>query len=81
MTTTVTTATTAATSAIAGWGVALGAGGVLLVIGLLIALELLGSSDRPWQQSMKRVLRIATAPLGIVFLVGIAAKTATILEN
>lgn len=81
MTTTVTTATTAATSAIAGWAVALGAGGVLLVIGLLIAMELLGTSSQPWQQSLRRVLRIATAPLAVVFLVGVVVKMSLILEN
>jgi hypothetical protein len=77
--TSVTSATVTATSAVAGWGIALGAGGALLVIGLLIALELLGTSDSPAQQAVKRALRIATTPLLVVFAVSVVAKAMTIL--
>jgi hypothetical protein len=44
MITSVTSATVAATSAVVGWGVALGAGGALLVVGLLFALELIDAT-------------------------------------
>ncbi len=81
MITSVTSATVTATSAVAGWGIALGAGGAMLVIGLLIALDLLGSSDRPWQQALRRCLRITSAPLVAVFVVSVAAKALAILAT
>jgi hypothetical protein len=74
MITSVTSATVAATSAAAGWGVALGAGGALFVIALLVALELISPEGRGWQIALRRSLRIATAPLLIVFAVSVAAK-------
>jgi len=77
----VTSATVTATSAVAGWGLALGAGGALLVIGLLIALELVGPGDRPWQRALQRGLRVSVAPLLVVFTVSIVAKALTILAS
>lgn len=79
MITSVTSATVTATSAVAGWGVALAGGGALLVILLLIALEFLGTGDKPWQLSLKRTLRIVTSPLLFVFAVSVAAKALTAL--
>ncbi|MGH2477318.1 MAG: hypothetical protein ACRDIL_18855 [Candidatus Limnocylindrales bacterium] len=81
MITSVTSATIAATSAIAGWGVMLGAGGAIVVIGLLIALELLGVTDRPSLLVVKRLLRVTTAPLLSVFAVSVATKALTILAE
>lgn len=81
MTTTVTVATIAATSSIAGWGVVLGAGGAVLVIGLLVALELLGASDRPRGELLRRFLRVATVPLVTVFAVSVLTKAAIILSQ
>lgn len=81
MITSVTSATVTATSAVAGWGIALGAGGALLVVGLLIALELTGTSDRPWQLALRRTLRMVTSPLLLVFGVSVAAKALTVLAS
>jgi hypothetical protein len=81
MITSVTSATMTATSAVTGWGVALGAGGILLVIGLLIAMELLGAGTSGWQRSLRSALKVATAPLLVVFAVGIAARVAEILAT
>ncbi|MHB8674782.1 MAG: hypothetical protein ACYDAK_14030 [Candidatus Limnocylindrales bacterium] len=81
MITSVTSATVAATSAAAGFGVALGAGGALFVIGLLVALELIGPADRGWQIALQRGLRIATGPLVVVFVVSVAAKALAILAS
>ncbi len=74
MITSVTSATVVATSAVAGWGVALGAGGALLVIGLLIALELIGTGRTRFHTTLQTALRIAVSPLLIVFAVSIVAK-------
>lgn len=79
MITSVTAATIAATSTIAGWGVILGAGGAVLVVGLLIAIELLGATDRPNGVLMQRLLRVSTVPLVTVFAVSIVVKALTIL--
>lgn len=79
--TSVTSATVVATSAVAGWGVALGAGGALLVIGLLVALEMLGATDGPVGQVVARLLRVATGPLLVVFAVSIVTKAVTILAQ
>lgn len=80
MITSVTSATVAATSAAAGWGIALGAGGALLVVGLLIALELIGSGERnAFQSSLHRALRIAASPLLMVFAVSVVAKAISVL--
>ena len=79
MITSVTSATITATSAVAGFGVALGVGGALFVIGLLIALELIGPAEHGWQLALRHGLRIATAPLLIVFVVSVAAKALSIL--
>jgi hypothetical protein len=81
MITSVTSATVTATSAIAGWGVALGAGGALLVIGLLIALELLGPGRSRFQTTLQTALRIAVSPLLIVFAVSVIAKAAAVLAS
>jgi hypothetical protein len=80
VTTSITSATIAASS-IAGWGVVLGAGGAVLVIGLLIALELLGASDRPRGMLLQRLLRVATVPLVTVFAVSILTKAVIILSQ
>lgn len=74
MITSVTSATATATSAVAGWGIALGAGGAILVIGLLIALELLGPPDSPRKRTLQQLLRISTVPLLIVFAVSVGAR-------
>jgi len=50
-----------------------------LVIGMLIAIELLGVTERPWQRSLKRLLRVSTAPLVFVFVVSLAAKALVVL--
>lgn len=81
MITSVTSATVAATSAAAGWGVALGAGGALLVIGLLVAMELLGATDGPRLRTVRKLLFIATGPLLLVFAVSITAKAMAILAG
>ncbi len=75
----VTSATVTATSAVAGWGIALAAGGAILVIGLLIALELLGTTDRPSAIRLRQFLRLTTAPLLVVFAVSVATKAFLIL--
>jgi hypothetical protein len=72
--TSVTSASDVATSAVAGWGVALGAGGAILVIGLLIALELIGTGSTRFHWTLQTALRIAVSPLLIVFAVSVAAK-------
>jgi hypothetical protein len=79
--TSVTSATIAATSAVAGWGVMLGAGGAILVIGLLIALELLGATRHPNGVLLQRLLRVTTAPLVTVFAVSVAVKALTIMAE
>lgn len=79
MITSVTSATATATSAISAWGIALGAGGALLVIGLLIALELVGSSDSPRRRGLRRGLRVAMAPLLFVFVVSIVARAFSVV--
>jgi hypothetical protein len=81
MITSVTSATVTATSAIAGWGVALGAGGAVLVIGLLIALEFLGTGKSRFQTSLQTALRIAVSPLLIVFAVSVVAKALAVLAS
>ncbi len=80
MITSVTSATVAATSAISGWGIALGAGGAILVIGLLIALELLGTGRTRFDSTLQTALKIAVAPLLIVFAVSVVAKALTALS-
>jgi hypothetical protein len=79
MITSVTSSTIASTSAAAGWVAVLSAGGALLVIGLLIALELLGATDRPGGMLLQRSLRVTTVPLVVVFAVSIAVKAMAIL--
>ena len=81
MITSVTSATMAAASDVGGWAAALGAGGALFVIGLLIALELLGTGTTRSSQSLRRTLRITVAPLLIVFTVGVAAKALAALST
>ena len=81
MITSVTSATVAATSAVVGWGVALGAGGALLVVGLLFALELIDASRSHRRPVLHRVVRSITVPLLIVFFVSVAARSATILSG
>lgn len=81
MITSVTSASVAATSAIAGWGVALGAGGALLVIGLLIALELIGTGRTRFLMTLQTALRIAVSPLLIVFAVSVVAKALLALSS
>lgn len=79
MITSVTSATATAASAASGWGIALGAGGALLVIGLLIALELLGDHDSARWRTLRRGLRVAAAPLLFVFVVSIVARAFSIV--
>ena len=74
MITSVTSASVVATSAVAGWGLALGAGGAILVIGLLLALELIGTGSTRFHSTLQTALRIAVSPLLIVFAVSVAAK-------
>ena len=81
MITSVTSASVAATSAIAVWGVALGAGGAILVIGLLIAMDLLGATQAPRLQVVRKLLLITTGPLVLVFVVSIVAKAMAILAG
>ena len=81
MITSVTSATVVATSAVAGWGVALSAGGAITVIALLAILELLGATESPAGRTVERFLRVATGPLLLVFAVSIAVKTLTILTG
>ena len=81
MITTVTTASIAATSAVSGWGVALGAGGAILVISLLIALELIGTGRTRFLVTLQTALRIAVSPLLIVFAVSVAAKALLVLGS
>jgi hypothetical protein len=78
--TSVTTASVAATSGVAGWGIALGAGGAVFVIGLLIALELMGPGRDRFHSTLRSALRIAMAPLMIVFVVSIVTKALLILS-
>jgi hypothetical protein len=79
--TSVTSATVAATSAVSGWGIALGAGGAIFVIGLLIALELVGTGKTRFHTTLQTALRIAVSPLLIVFAVSVAAKVLTVLGS
>jgi hypothetical protein len=79
--TSVTSATVAATSAVAGWGIALGVGGAILVIGLLIALELLGTTERPAAVRLRQFLRLTAGPLLVVFAVSVATKALLILAQ
>jgi hypothetical protein len=81
MITSVTSATVTATSAVAGWGIALAAGGAILVIGLLIALELLGTTDRPAAIRLRQFLRLTTAPLLVVFAISVGTKALLILAT
>jgi hypothetical protein len=78
--TSVTSATVAATSAIASWGLALGAGGVVLVIVLLVGLELLGEGESGWRRGLQGALRLGTAPLLFVFAVSVIARAIAILH-
>jgi hypothetical protein len=78
--TSVTSATVAATAAISEWGVALGAGGAILVIGLLIALELIGTGRTRFHTTLQTALKIAVSPLLIVFAVSVLAKALTALS-
>ena len=77
--TSVTSATIAATSDVAGWAAVLSVGGALLVIGLLIALELLGTGPTRFHAGLRTALKIAVSPLFIVFAVSVAAKAFTAL--
>jgi hypothetical protein len=81
MVTSVTSATFTATADLAGWGIALGAGGAILVIGLLIALEMLGATERPTGLILRRLLLVATGPLLLVFAVSMTTKVLTILAQ
>jgi hypothetical protein len=77
--TSVTSATMTAT--VAAWGIALGAGGAILVILFLIALEMLGATEGPAQRAVQRGLRVAVMPLLTVFAVSVVAKALTILGS
>jgi hypothetical protein len=77
--TSVTSATVTATSAASSWAVALGAGGAILVIGLLIALELLGPTETPRIRVVRQLLRTSVIPLLIVFAVSTGARVLAVL--
>ena len=79
MITSVTSATMAMTSAVSIWGLALSGGGILLVIGLLVAIELLGSGKKPWHRSLRTALAVAAAPLTLVFAISILTKVSDIV--
>lgn len=81
MITSITSATVAATSAVAGWGVALGAGGAIGVISLLLLLEVMGTGTSRFQSTLRSTLRIAVSPLLIVFGVSVAVKAFTVLAS
>ena len=81
MITSVTSATLTATSAAGEWAVALGSGGALLVIAMLMMLESLRATDGPASRTVQRLLHVATGPLLVVFVVGIASRLVTILAN
>jgi hypothetical protein len=75
----ITSVTSATIVAASGWGVALGAGGAILVIGLLIALELIGTGHTRFLATLQTALKIAVSPLLVVFAVSVAAKALTAL--
>jgi hypothetical protein len=79
MITSVTSATEFATSASSGWATALGVGGAILLIGLLVARELLGPGQGPIRTATERVLRIMTGPLLVVFAVSVAVRAIAII--
>lgn len=79
MITSVTSATIAATSAAAGWAAVLSAGGVLVVIGLLVALELLGTGTTSFHEGLRRALRVTVSPMLVVFAISISVKVLGIL--
>lgn len=79
MITSVTSATVGAASDMAGLGATLGAGGAILVIGLLVAMDLLGASQAPRLMGVRKLLLIITGPLVLVFVVSVAAKAMAIL--
>ena len=81
MITSVTSATIAATSDVAGWGAVLGAGGAILVIGLLVALELLGTGPTQFHAGLRTGLKVAVSPLLIVFAVSVFAKALAALNS
>lgn len=51
----------------------------MLVIGLLIALELLGPTDSPRHRALRQLLRVTTFPLLVVFAVSVGARTMEVL--
>jgi hypothetical protein len=77
--TSVTSATLAATSAAAGWGAVLSAGGVLVVLGLLAALELLGTAHTRFHDGLRRALRVAIAPMLVVFAISVSVRIVGVL--
>ncbi len=74
--TSVTSATIAA-SAMASWGVALGAGGVVLVLGFLVAIELIGGAETVWWAGLRDALKVCIPPLVFVFAISVIAKAIT----
>ena len=74
MITSVTSATVAATSAVASWGLALGAGGVLLVWACLLPLNSSARMRPGWKRGLRHGLKIGTGPLLFVFAVSVIVK-------
>lgn len=76
----ITSVTSAVTSAAIQYGPVLAVGGALLVVGLLMTLELTGATSAG-QLAMRRGLRIAVAPLLVVFVTAIAARVLEVLAR
>jgi hypothetical protein len=79
MTTTVTT-TTIASSTILGLGAAIALLVVLLLIGFMVAKEIVTSASEARARSVGRVLNVGVAPLLIIFAVIIATKLVPIFS-
>ena len=81
MLTTITTATTTATTAAAAISQAalFGAIGVMILIALLIAKELLSASENEKAQLLGRVTSVAINPLLFAFLTIVAVKVLEVL--
>ena len=79
MTTITTTATASATVAAASHAAVFGAIGVVVLIGLLIAKELLSASENEKAQLLGRFTSFAINPLMVAFLCIVTVKVVAIL--
>jgi len=79
MLTTITTATTAATSVVVSQAAIFGAIGVVILIALLIAKELLSASENKKAQLLGRITNVAINPLLFAFLLIVVMKAARVL--